>query len=76
MTTPSNCSSTQATLPRGAKPVQIQIDSLEEGDARKPKTGALVRSLRARITLEVAGLHLSLQIGLNLTVIGPRELLA
>lgn len=75
MATRTHCPITRVRFRAQAKPIHVKIGSLEvDVDPKEFSTGSLGWSLNARTTLEVDGLRLPVQIGLNLTVVGSKEL--
>src|SRR3954452_1395394 len=60
---------------RKAEPVKIVINGQErEAGPREFGTGSLGWYLNEKITLEVDGVKVPVQIGLNLTIVGSKEL--
>jgi len=60
---------------RKAEPVKVIINGQErEAGPREFGTGSLGWYLNEKITLEVDGVKVPVQIGLNLTIVGSKEL--
>ncbi|MFO0841836.1 MAG: hypothetical protein U0797_05470 [Gemmataceae bacterium] len=60
---------------RRAKPVTIQInDQKLIADPKAFSTGSLGWYLNAKVTVEVDGVPVQAQVGLNLTIVGSKEL--
>lgn len=58
-----------------AKPVTVQInDQKLIADPKSFSTGSLGWYLNAKVTLEVDGVPVQAQIGMNLTIVGSKEL--
>lgn len=58
-----------------AKPVKVVIDGKEfEAEVKEFSTGSLGWFINARINLEIDGVRVPVQVGLNLTVVGSKEL--
>lgn len=75
MPTRTSCPITRDKFRNGAKPLHVQIGTLEvDVHPKEFSTGSLGWSLSARTTLEIDGVRVPVQIGLNLTIIGSKEL--
>jgi len=75
MATRTNCPITRARFRSGAKPIHVKIASLEvDVEPKEFKTGSLGWGLNAKTIVEVDGVRVPVQIGLNLTVVGSKEL--
>ena len=58
-----------------AKPVKIVIGGVEqEAEVKEFSTGSLGWYLNAKIALDIDGQRVPVQIGLNLTIVGSKEL--
>jgi hypothetical protein len=70
----TTCPITRAQFTK-AKPAKVTIGSQEfEVDPKEFATGSLGWYLNAKTTLEVDGVRVPVQIGLNLTIVGSKEL--
>ena len=59
----------------GAKPVPVKIgESTLLADVKEFSTASLGWYLNGKTTIEVAGKPVTVQIGLNLTIVGSKEL--
>jgi hypothetical protein len=71
----TTCPITREQFREKAKPVKVVINGVEqEAEAKEFSTGSLGWYLNAKISLEVDGVRVPVQIGLNLTVVGSKEL--
>jgi len=71
----TTCPITRADFRTKAKPVTVQIGSQTmEVDPKEFSTGSLGWYLNGKTTLEIDGVRVAVQIGLNLTVVGSKEL--
>lgn len=69
------CPITRAQFRQGAKPVTITINGLPMvAPVKEFSTGSLGWYLNAKTTIEIDGVHVPVQIGLNLTIVGSKEL--
>src|SRR5204862_4005093 len=58
-----------------AKPIRIQIgDNEQTAQHREFSTGSLGWYLNSKITIDVGGTPVLVQVGLNMTVVGSKEL--
>jgi hypothetical protein len=58
-----------------AKPVQVKIGEAPFlGEVREFSTGSLGWYLNGKTTIDVGGTPVSVQIGMNLTIVGSKEL--
>jgi hypothetical protein len=70
----TTCPITRAQF-RSAKPVTITIGGQQmEAEVKEFSTGSLGWYLNTKITLEVDGVRVPVQVGLNLTIVGSKEL--
>lgn len=68
------CPITRAQF-HNAKPVVVTInDQKLDAEPKEFSTGSLGWYLNAKVTLEVDGVRVPVQIGLNLTIVGSKEL--
>ena len=71
----STCPITRAEFHEKAKPVTVVINNVPfTADVKEFSTGSLGWNINGKTTIEVDGKSVSVQIGLNLTVIGSKEL--
>ncbi len=71
----TTCPITRAEFHAHAKPVTVKIGETQLlADNREFSTGSLGWYLNGKTTLEVGGKLVTVQIGLNLTIVGSKEL--
>jgi hypothetical protein len=59
----------------GAKPVKVVIDGAEQqAEVKEFSTGSLGWYLNGKVTIEVGGKRVPVQVGMNLTIVGSKEL--
>jgi hypothetical protein len=69
------CTITRGDFRTHAQPLTIKINGVDfQADAREFSTGSLGWYLNAKTAVEINGKKVSVQIGLNLTVSGSKEL--
>ena len=71
----TSCPITRAQFRTGAKPVTVTINGAPLlADPKEFSTGSLGWFLNGKTVIEVDGVPVSVQIGLNMTVVGSKEL--
>ena len=71
----SSCPITRAEFRAGAKPVSVTINGEPlVCDVKEFSTGSLGWYLNGKTAIDVGGTPVSVQIGLNLTIVGSKEL--
>lgn len=71
----TSCPITRAEFREKAKPVTIQIGSVPlVAEVKEFSTGSLGWYLNGKTTIDVNGTPVSVQIGMNLTIVGSKEL--
>ena len=71
----TTCPITRAQFRAKAKPVTVTIaGATHEAEVKEFSTGSLGWYLNGKTTIEVDGTPVSVQIGLNLTIVGSKEL--
>ena len=71
----STCPITRAQFREGAKPVKITINGQEmDAPVKFFSTGSLGWYLNQKVNIDVGGRLVPVQIGLNLTIVGSKEL--
>jgi hypothetical protein len=71
----TTCPITRQQFKEGAKPVAIAInDARLLADPREFSTGSLGWYLNGKTVVEVNGIPVTVQVGLNLTIVGSKEL--
>lgn len=71
----TTCSITRADFRANAKPVIVKIGDMELiADAREFSTKSLGWYLNGKTTLRIGDTPVTVQIGLNLTIVGSKEL--
>ena len=69
------CPVTRQQFKDKAKPVEVIIDGNKlVGAAREFSTGSLGWNISSKMTLQVDGTPVTVQVGLNLTIVGSKEL--
>ena len=69
------CPITRDQFRNGAKPVTVTIGNTPlVADAKEFSTGSLGWYLNGKVAIEVDGVPVSVQVGLNLTIVGSKEL--
>ncbi len=70
-----SCNITRHEFREGAKAVPVQINGIPMiAEVKEFSTGSLGWNLNGKTTIEVGGKAVSVQIGLNLTIVGSKEL--
>jgi hypothetical protein len=58
-----------------AKPLTVEINGQKlQAEVKEFSTGSLGWYLNNKIMVEIDGVHVSVQVGLNLTIVGSKEL--
>ncbi len=71
----TNCPISRQEFRDNAKAIKVTIgDSTVLADAREFSTGSLGWYANGKITVEINGKPVSVQVGLNLTIVGSKEL--
>ncbi len=71
----SACPVTRAEFLRDAKPVEVTINGIPlTADVKEFSTGSLGWYLNSKASVKVGEKSVSVQIGLNLTIVGSKEL--
>jgi hypothetical protein len=71
----TTCSISRADFHAKAKPVNVTINGVPlMAEVREFSTGSLGWYLNGKMTIDVGGTMVSVQIGMNLTVVGSKEL--
>lgn len=71
----TTCAITREQFRKAAKPVTVNIGSVPMvADPKEFSTGSLGWYLNGKTTIEVDGIPLNVQVGLNLTIVGSKEL--
>ena len=71
----TTCSLTRAEFKANAKPLNVTIGERTYNAVPKEfSTGSLGWNVNDKLTLEIGGKTVTVQVGLNLTVIGSKEL--
>lgn len=69
------CPISRAQFRTKAKPVKVVIEGKEQdAEVKEFSTGSLGWYLNSKITLQIDGVNVPVQIGLNLTIVGSKEL--
>lgn len=69
------CPITRAQFREGAKPVQVKIGEVPlMAEVKEFSTGSLGWFCNGKTTIDVGGTMVSVQIGLNLTIVGSKDL--
>ncbi len=71
----TSCPISRAEFARDAKPVEVQIgDKKYTAVPKEFSTGSLGWNINDKITLDIGGKLVTVQIGMNLTVVGSKDL--
>ena len=71
----SSCPISRADFRSHAKPVAVTINNVPMmAEVKEFSTGSLGWNINAKTTIDVDGTSVPVQIGLNLTIIGSKEL--
>ena len=71
----SKCPLTRAEFRESANPVKVEINGIPMmAEVKEFSTGSLGWYLNGKSVIEVGGKQLSVQIGMNITVIGSKDL--
>jgi hypothetical protein len=71
----STCPISRAEFRANAKPVTVTINNVPlQAEVKEFSTGSLGWYLNGKTTIDVGGTLVSVQIGMNLTVVGSKEL--
>jgi hypothetical protein len=69
------CPITRADFRAKAKPVKVTINDIPlQAEVKEFSTGSLGWYLNGKATIDVGGTPVSVQIGMNLTIVGSKEL--
>jgi len=70
-----SCPVTRAEFREQAQPVKVEINGIPMmAEVKEFSTGSLGWYLNGKTVIEVGGKQVSVQIGMNLTVVGSKEL--
>jgi hypothetical protein len=71
----TSCPITRQEFRSGAKPVTITINNVPlQAEVKEFSTGSLGWYLNGKTSIDVGGTLVSVQIGMNLTIVGSKEL--
>jgi hypothetical protein len=71
----SSCPITRADFQAKARPVTITINNIPmQAEVKEFSTGSLGWYLNGKTTIDIGGTPVSVQIGMNLTIVGSKEL--
>jgi hypothetical protein len=71
----TSCPISRAEFHTKAKPVTVSINNIPlQAEVKEFSTGSLGWYLNGKATIDVGGTPVSVQIGLNLTIVGSKEL--
>jgi hypothetical protein len=71
----TSCPITRAEFHQKAQPVTVVIDGVTfPAEVKEFSTGSLGWNINGKTTVDVGGKKVSVQIGLNLTIVGSKEL--
>jgi hypothetical protein len=71
----TSCPITRAQFRAGAKPIAVTIgDQKFDAEVKVFSTGSLGWNINGKITVEVGGIRVPVQVGMNLTIVGSKEL--
>ena len=73
----SKCPVTRAEFRENAQPVKVEINGIPMmAEVKEFSTGSFGWYLNGKTTIDVGGTPVTVQIGMNLTIIGSKEALA
>jgi hypothetical protein len=71
----TTCPISRTEFRQRAKPIGVTINNIPlQADVKEFSTGSLGWYLNGKATIDVGGTPVSVQIGLNLTIVGSKEL--
>jgi len=71
----TNCPITRSEFREKARPVTVSINNVPlQAEVKEFSTGSLGWYLNGKTSIEVDGVPVSVQIGMNLTVVGSKDL--
>lgn len=71
----TNCPITRSEFRSKAKPVSVTINGVPlQAEVKEFSTGSLGWYLNGKTLIDVGGTQVSVQIGMNLTIVGSKEL--
>jgi hypothetical protein len=71
----TTCPISRAQFRANAKPVKITIgEQAVDAEVKEFSTGSLGWYLNTKVTVEIDGVRVPVQVGLNLTIVGSKEL--
>lgn len=71
----SKCPIDREKFRAGAQPVKVEINGVPfTADVKEFSTGSFGWNLNTKVSLTVGGMPVNVQVGLNLTVVGSKEL--
>jgi hypothetical protein len=71
----TTCPISRADFRAKAKPLTIEINGQKlQAEVKEFSTGSLGWYLNNKVMVEIEGVHVSVQVGLNLTIVGSKEL--
>lgn len=71
----TTCPITRAEFKQNAKPVTVTINGIPlQAEVKEFSTGSLGWYLNGKTVIDVGGTPVSVQIGMNLTIVGSKEL--
>ncbi len=75
MAVKTTCPITRAQFTEGAKPVEVVVNGIPLiAEVKEFSTGSLGWYLNGKTTIKVGDSPVSVQIGMNLTIVGSKEL--
>jgi hypothetical protein len=71
----TTCPITRSDFHAHAKPIPVKINDVPlQAEVKEFSTGSLGWYLNGKMTIDVGGKMVSVQIGLNMTIVGSKEL--
>ncbi len=71
----TTCPISRADFRAKAKPVTVMINGVEQhAEVKEFSTGSLGWYLNSKVTVEIDGVRVPVQVGMNLTIVGSKEL--
>ncbi len=71
----TNCSVSRAEFHQAAKPVELTINGVPmQAEVKEFSTGSLGWYLNGKTTIKIGDKNVTVQIGMNMTIVGSKEL--
>jgi hypothetical protein len=71
----TTCPITRAEFRAKAKPIKVVINGVEQhAEVKEFSTGSLGWYLNSKVSIEIDGQYVPVQVGMNLTIVGSKDL--